>query len=90
MNKVEKKIWPEYFSAVLEGKKTFELRLNDFEIHPGDTLVLKEWDPATNDYTGRELEKEVGYVMPFTESDLLKFYSESEIKENGMQVISLL
>ena len=43
MNKIEKKVWPEYFQQILYGKKTFEIRLNDFEINEGDTLLLKEW-----------------------------------------------
>lgn len=49
MQTIEKKVWPEYFQQILDGKKTFELRLHDFEIHEGDTLILKEWDPATRD-----------------------------------------
>jgi len=36
MKKVEKKVWPEYFQEILNGKKTFELRLNDFDIAEGD------------------------------------------------------
>ncbi len=90
MTKIEKKIWPEYFSAILEGKKTFELRLNDFVVEAGDALLLREWDPATQEYTGREIEKEVGYVLPFTATDLEKFYSKTEIDDKGLQVISLL
>ena len=39
MKKVEKKVWPEYFQTILDGKKTFELRLNDFDIVDGDTLL---------------------------------------------------
>ncbi|MDP3989340.1 MAG: DUF3850 domain-containing protein [bacterium] len=62
MNTIEKKVWPEYFQQILDNKKTFEVRLNDFEINEGDTLVLKEWDPQTKDYTGRELERTVGWV----------------------------
>ncbi len=53
--RIKKKVWPEYFQQIVDGKKTFELRLNDFDISEGDTLVLNEWDPATKDYTGRTL-----------------------------------
>jgi len=42
MTTIKKKIWPEYFEAVESNKKKFELRLNDFEINEGDTLVLEE------------------------------------------------
>jgi len=87
MKTVTKKVWPEYFEAILSGKKKFELRLNDFEIEEGDTLVLREWDPETKDYTGRKVEKKVTYVGKFKIDRL--FWSESEIKERGLQVISI-
>lgn len=89
MQKIEKKVWPEYFEEVSSGKKTFELRLNDFEVNEGDILVLKEWDPNTKEYTGRELEKKVGYVGKWKIDELTQFWSKEEIENNGLQVISL-
>ena len=89
MKKIEKKIWPEYFQKVLDSKKTFELRLNDFEINEEDTLVLKEWDPNTKEYTGREVEKSVGYVGKWKIDDLTKFWPKEDIEGKGLQVISL-
>ena len=47
---IEKKTWPKYFQAIIEGKKNFELRLGDWECNEGDTLILKEWDPETKKY----------------------------------------
>ena len=84
---IEKKVWPEYFQAILEGKKNFELRLNDFEINEGDTLFLREWDPEIKNYTGREINKAVTYVGKFKIDKL--FWSEEEIKDKGLQIISL-
>jgi hypothetical protein len=55
---------------VIDNKKTFELMLNDFEINEGDILTLKEWDPNTKEYTGRELERTVGYVGKWKIDDL--------------------
>lgn len=86
MRKIEKKIWPKYFQEILSGKKTFELRLNDFGIDEGDLLILKEWNPAIKNYTGREIEKEVGYVGKY---DLTAFWSQEDIEEKGIQIISL-
>ena len=63
MTKIEKKIWPEYFQKILDGDKKYELRLNDFDCQIGDILVLKEWNPETKEYTGRELEKEITFVL---------------------------
>ena len=87
--KIEKKIWPEYFQKIIKNKKTFELRLNDFDIEEGDVLVLKEWDPKIKDYTGRKIEKEVGYVGEWKIEDLTKFWSREDIDKKGIQVISL-
>lgn len=84
---IKKKIWPEYFDAVESGKKNYELRLNDFDVKEGDTLVLEEWDPKTKQYTGRETEKIVTYVGKFKLDKL--FWPEEQIKEKGIQVISL-
>jgi len=49
---IKKKIWPEYFQLIKNGKKTFELRLADWECNEGDVLILQEWSPETKDYTG--------------------------------------
>ena len=89
MKKIEKKTWPELFQAIVEGKKTFDLRLNDFDIAEGDVLVLNEWDPKTKSYTGRELEREVGYVGKWKIDDLTKFWPRKDIENKGLQVISL-
>ncbi len=88
MATIKKKAWPEFFEAVESGKKKFELRLNDFEVSEGDILVLEEWDPEKKEYTGRSVEKKVGYVLKF-KPDGLPFYSAEEIKEKGLQIISL-
>ncbi len=86
---VIKKISPEYFQEVEDGKKNYELRLNDFDIEPGDTLVLEEWtssDPITRQATGRKLEKEVSYIKKIKLQDLRM--DEAELKEKGIQIIS--
>jgi len=87
MATVKKKIWPEYFEAVSSGKKKFELRLNDFEINEGDLLILEEWNSKTREYTGRKIEKKVTYVGKFKIDEL--FWPEEQIKEKGIQIISL-
>ncbi len=81
---IKKKITLEYFKLVSSGKKKFELRLADFDIQQGDTLVLEEWDPETKKYTDRSIEKKVDYILKF---DLNKFGQEKEIKEKGIQII---
>ena len=56
----ELKILPEYFWAVNSGEKNFEIRKNDRNYQKHDILILKEWDGK--EYTGREVERSVGYV----------------------------
>lgn len=86
MKKIEKKVWPEYFQAILDGDKKFELRLADWECNKGDTLVLKEWSPETKEYTGRVLEKVVRYVIKTKGSE--KFWPKKDIEKYGFQIIS--
>lgn len=85
---IKKKIWPKYFDAVASGNKKYELRLNDFDVNEGDLIILEEWDPDTQDYTGRSIEKKVTYVGRFKIDEL--FWPEEQIKEKGLQIISLL
>jgi len=83
---IRKKILSEFFELVKSGKKNFELRLADFDIKEGDTLILEEWNPETKQYTGRKLEKQVKYVLEFNLDD---FGQKKEIEEKGLYVIQL-
>ena len=57
------KCWPEPFEALIRGVKTFEVRKNDRNFSTGDFLRLAEWDPETREYTGREADVFVPYVL---------------------------
>ena len=81
---IKKKTWPELFELVKAGKKNFDMRAADFDIQEGDTLVLEEWDPKKQEYTGRTIEKEVKYVLRFGLDD---FGQKQAIEENGLYVI---
>lgn len=83
--KIEKKIWPEFFQRILSGDKTFELRLADFACNKGDTLLLREWDQETKQYTGRFLEKEVTFVLKTKE---VAFWPMEDVQKFGFQIIS--
>lgn len=86
MKKITKKVWPSYFEKLLTGEKCFELRLADWNCQPGDVLVLQEWDPETKVYTGRQIEKEVVYLVKTKDC---QFWSQKEIDKHGFQVIGL-
>lgn len=49
----ELKTWPEPFQAVWDDVKTAELRLNDRGFEVGHSLLLREYDPKTETYSGR-------------------------------------
>lgn len=57
----ELKILPEYFEAVKDGRKKFELRKNDRNFEVNDILVLKEY--MMKGYTGREVKAKITYVL---------------------------
>ena len=86
MAKVIKKIWPQYFELVSSGKKKFELRVADFEVNEGDTLVLREWNPDNEEYTGRSIEKTVDLVFRFHMGD---FGQKERVEKQGLYVIQL-
>jgi hypothetical protein len=46
------KTLPEYFKLSAEGKKPFEIRINDRPYREGDFLALNEWS-EDDGYTGR-------------------------------------
>lgn len=81
---IRKKSWPDYFKLVKTGKKKFELRLADFEVKEGDTIILEEWDPKKKEYTGRKLQKKVKYALKFQLDD---FGQKKEIEEKGLHII---
>ncbi|EKN5943038.1 DUF3850 domain-containing protein [Yersinia enterocolitica] len=56
------KTLPEYFQAVIEGKKKAELRTNDRNFAIGDYLLLAEWDGGTDEYTGRKIVVEISDI----------------------------
>jgi hypothetical protein len=59
----ELKIWPEFFEMSLDLKKPFELRKDDRGFAVGDFLRLREWDPQTQEYSGREIHRRVTSLL---------------------------
>ncbi len=79
---IRKKCWPEIFEDVLSGRKNFDVRINDFDCEEGDVLILEEWNPETEEYTGRKIEKKIKYVL---KTEKQKFWSEED-KKRGFVV----
>ena len=59
------KIFPSYFEAQVNNSKNFEIRKNDRNYQVGDLLLLEEYDPTTENYTGREVHCLITYMTAF-------------------------
>lgn len=84
MSLIHKKVWPEYFEKIISGQKKFDLRLADFEVNEGDTLVLEEWDQNKKEYTGRGVEVLATYILKTKD---LNFWPPKEVEKHGFQII---
>ena len=84
MAKIHKKVWREYFDKIQSGEKQFELRLADFEVNEGDTLVLEEWDKDKKEYTGRKIEVTATYIIRTKDQ---QFWPPEEVDKYGLQII---
>ena len=63
MTKHVLKSWPEFFEPIFKEAKNFELRKNDRHYKVGDVLVLREWEPTRNEYSGRKCTRTVIYRL---------------------------
>lgn len=59
----ELKTWPGPFADVRSYRKNFEVRKDDRNFQIGDCLILEEWDPDTEKYTGDMARRTVGYKL---------------------------
>ncbi|MBE3118977.1 MAG: DUF3850 domain-containing protein [Candidatus Atribacteria bacterium] len=68
----ELKIWPDFFNLTVSGKKNFEIRVNDRGFEVLDRLLLREFNPSTQAYTGREHAVSISHMLDHTQLPLLK------------------
>lgn len=59
----ELKVWPPYFHDLLTGAKTFEIRKDDRNFQVGDFLILLEWKPDEERYTGNSAYFKITYKI---------------------------
>lgn len=59
----ELKVLTEYYEALKEGSKTFEVRKDDRNYQVGDTLILIEWLSEKQEYTNRTYFCRVTYTL---------------------------
>ncbi len=58
------KTWQQAFEAVISWQKLYEVRKNDRDFRVGDFVVLREFDEASNLYTGRSYHAKITYLTP--------------------------
>lgn len=83
---IKKKVQKQYFEAITDGRKRFEVRLADFKCKPGDTLVLQEQGEDKR-LTGREIACEILYN--FNIKEIEKFYKKEDIEKHGLVILAV-
>jgi hypothetical protein len=68
------KTWLRFFDDVNRGWKRFEVRKNDRDYRAGDFLVLEEFNPETDSFTGRELPAMIIYKIEGGQFGIAKDY----------------
>ena len=61
------KIHTKFFQAIEEGKKNFEIRINDRDYKVGDIVKLREYN--MDHYTGREVTRKITYITNFMQQN---------------------
>jgi len=74
----ELKTFPDFFNAVISGKKTFEVRKADRDFRVGDMLALNEYDPEAKVYTRNSCLVYIDYIL-----------SNEEYTKSGYVVMSI-
>ena len=65
----ELKTWSSYYLDVVNRIKRFEIRKNDRNFQVGDFLILQEYNPYTESYTGSEVSAQITYMTGFAQQE---------------------
>ena len=57
---------PEYFKAIADGRKTWEVRKNDRDYQLGDRILFREYNVQTGNYTGCSVYSTIIYLANLT------------------------
>lgn len=70
-----------YFDAVVSGFKSFEIRLNDRDYRPNDTITFREYDSFLSHFTGRMHHSVICFVTDFQQLPGYVVFSISSLRE---------
>ncbi len=74
------KTWPSFFDAIKNGRKTFEIRIDDRGFECGHTLNLREFNPLIGRFTGRSIKRKITYITDFEQKPKYVVMSIKPIK----------
>lgn len=80
---IDKKIWPDRFD--IDKELSLDFRLADFDLEPGDKIRFREWDPRTEEYTGREYTRTVKERIKCDSPT--RYWKPKEMEEYGMYLL---
>ena len=78
----ELKIQSEYFLAVINKTKTFEIRKNDRYFKVDDKIILREIDSCGR-YTGRSTYRRITYMTDFAQKENYVVMAIRELEEEA-------
>lgn len=61
----ELKCWPQYFLDLNSGNKNFEIRKDDRGFKVGDKLVIREYYPHEDSYSGTTAFRTIIYITDY-------------------------
>lgn len=74
------KCWPKFFDAIVDGRKRHDLRrVGDRDFQVGDLMMLREFSPDADAYTGRVQAVRITYITSALEPCAL---SDSALHED--------
>lgn len=75
------KIWPEFFYPAEAGIKCFEIRKNDRDFKILDEVILMEYSPKKQKFTGFEIRGRITYITEFMQLPGYVVFQWERIKE---------
>jgi len=81
---IARKSWPRFFERIKDGTKTIDVRIADLPMRKQFPMVLEEWDPKRNEYTGRRLRVTAKVIAL---ADILSFYTLRELMTHQLVVL---
>lgn len=76
------KIERPYYDAILSGRKTFEIRINDRGYQSGDRVILRCLNDTNSSYDNsmRNIDAVIGYVSHYRQKDDWCVFSLNDVE----------